>query len=138
MAIYEFRCPEHAPACRNVLYQWPMEQAASRPVPNCDHGAMVPRFSVSSPRPFQEHYNASVGTHVSTKREHADLLKKQSEEMSQRTGMDHNFVPVDPQDLLAEALKDDDVGVAIEASERAERDRGKWIDPSDLVSAPSE
>lgn len=52
--------------------------------------------SVSVLPAFQGHFNHSVGAYVSSMREFKDHLKRGSEAQSLRTGVDHNYVPVDP------------------------------------------
>lgn len=64
-------------------------------------------FSFSFRRSMQEHFNTSTGTYVSTRRDFEDDLKRKSEEASHRTGMDHNFVPVDMNDMKALGVTDE-------------------------------
>lgn len=63
--------------------------------------------SFSFRRPMQEHFNTSTGTYVSNNRQFTDDLKRKSEEASLRTGMDHNFVPVDITDMKALGVTDE-------------------------------
>jgi hypothetical protein len=50
---------------------------------------------------MREHFNVSTGQFVNNEQQFADQLKIKSEEASLRTGMDHNFVPVDVTDMKA-------------------------------------
>jgi hypothetical protein len=47
---------------------------------------------------MKEHFNVSTGTYVNNPREFADDLKRKSEAATLSTGLEHNFVPVDPAD----------------------------------------
>jgi hypothetical protein len=67
-----------------------------------------------------EHFNASVGHYVSNSREFADQLKIKSEEASLRTGMDHNFQPVDVTEAKALGVTDE----GLEQTHRTHHDRG--------------
>ena len=55
-------------------------------------------FDLRSAAPFDTHRNSSVGSVVSSAREHANKLKVASDRMSERTGMEHRMVPVDLRD----------------------------------------
>lgn len=44
------------------------------------------------------HFNRSAGQYVSNERQLKDSFKAMSEAASERVGMEHRFVPVDPQD----------------------------------------
>lgn len=51
--------------------------------------------TVSFSRSFQPHFNHSVGKFVNNKREFSDELKRASESASLRTGIDHNYKPIE-------------------------------------------
>ena len=57
--------------------------------------------SFSFHRSMPEHFNNSIGQYVSTRQGFEDELKKKSEEASLRTGMDHNYVPIDVTEMKA-------------------------------------
>lgn len=46
-----------------------------------------------------EHYNTAVGEFITSKQQFYDGLKRQSEVASIRTGIDHNYEPLDPSDM---------------------------------------
>jgi hypothetical protein len=48
---------------------------------------------------MKEHWNSAVGQYVSNRQDMTEALKRQSEEASVRTGMDHDFQMVDPADM---------------------------------------
>jgi hypothetical protein len=47
---------------------------------------------------MQPHWNASVNKSISSDRQFRAELAKKSEEMSEYTGHEHRYVPVDPSD----------------------------------------
>jgi hypothetical protein len=51
--------------------------------------------------PDQEHYNVSAGRWVSNRRQLIDHAKRQSDLATQRTGIPHDFVPIDHADKAA-------------------------------------
>lgn len=63
--------------------------------------------SFSFRRSMPEHFNNSTGQYVSNAMEFTDQLKRQSEAQSIRTGMDHNYVPVDVTEMKALGVTDD-------------------------------
>jgi hypothetical protein len=56
-------------------------------------------WSFNHSRTVPEHFNNSVGEFVTNKRQFYDGLKRQSEASSIRTGIEHDFQPVDPTDM---------------------------------------
>ena len=45
-----------------------------------------------------DHYNVSAGQHVSGQRELEEVFKRKSDEVTERTGIPHNFKPIDLRD----------------------------------------
>jgi hypothetical protein len=68
--------------------------------PDCP-GELRRKFVVSLQPPMMDHYNASVNGIVSSERGFKDKLKQQSDEYSERTGIEARFVPIDPKDAGA-------------------------------------
>lgn len=67
--------------------------------PYCGAEDKVARvFSFSVKPTMAEHMNNTTGQVVSSERQFKDQLKRQSEEATIRTGIEHNFVPVDHND----------------------------------------
>lgn len=58
-------------------------------------------------RSMPEHYNNATGTYVNNERNFKDDLKRKSEEATIRTGMEHNFVPVDLREKEALGVTDE-------------------------------
>jgi hypothetical protein len=48
---------------------------------------------------MKEHWNQAVGQYVSNSQDMSEALKRQSEAASVRSGIDHEFVMVDPADM---------------------------------------
>jgi hypothetical protein len=70
-----------------------------------------------------EHYNNAVGQFVTNKRQFYDGLKMKSEEASIRTGMDHNYEPIDPSDM-ADAKAHGVTDEGLDTTEKA-----LWVKP---------
>jgi hypothetical protein len=54
-----------------------------------------------------EHFNNATGQYVTNERAFGDQLKLKSEEMSARTGMEHNYQPIDITDMKALGVTDE-------------------------------
>lgn len=48
---------------------------------------------------FQPHFNFAVGAHVNNEHEFRELLKRRSDDNSERTGITHNYEYIPPSDL---------------------------------------
>lgn len=75
-------------------------------------------------RGMREHWNPTLGRHVTNERDFKDGLKIASESASLTTGMDHDIQPVDLRD--ADALGVTDEG--LEHTHKVRRDTG--VDPA--------
>lgn len=64
----------------------------------CRGGRMVRVFSFNQKPMMPEHLNSTTGQVVRSERQFRDQLKRQSEAETVRTGIEHNYVPVDVQD----------------------------------------
>lgn len=56
--------------------------------------------------PMPDHYNRSAGTYVTGERQLRDEFKRKSEAATIRTGVEHNFVPIDYSDRKALGVTD--------------------------------
>lgn len=83
-------------------------------------GRMRRGASFNFNRPMREHYNHSVGQFVGNERQFKDGLKRKSEEMSMRTGMEHNYQPVDVTDMKALGVTDE----GLEHTRKVHHDKG--------------
>lgn len=92
MAQYNYRCP----SCNRLFAT---NEAGDRsPCPSCQ-GPAVRQFAFYVSGGLKEHWNNAVGQYVSNEHQMNEALKRQSEEMSVRTGMDHNYQYVDPSEM---------------------------------------
>jgi len=64
---------------------------------NCE-GAIVRVFSFAVKTSMPDHYNQSAGLYVTGEKELKDTYKRLSDVATERTGIPHNFVPVDHRD----------------------------------------
>lgn len=76
----------------------------------------------ATPKPFQPHFNPSVGQYVHTMSDFRSALSALSDANEARTGHPSRLVPVDPADMRAAAGVTDD---GLEATERRLRDTGR-------------
>lgn len=97
MPTYEYRCPE----CGNEHSEslTISEYERCRFNYECGCGTLMVRvFSFSVKPMMPEHLNSTTGQVVRSERDFRDQLKRQSEAETVRTGIEHNYVPVDIQD----------------------------------------
>lgn len=78
---------------------------------------MVRVFSVNPTSTFRPHFNAAVGQYVSSDRQFRDALRRGSDMQSERTGMEHRYVPIDPRDT-----EPADGGAGVEEAKKAYHD----------------
>ncbi len=74
------------------------------------------KFSFNTQAVMQSHWNVSVGAEVSDAGRYRELLRKRSDEASERLGMTVNYQPIDPTEK--EALGVDDTGMDETYAER--------------------
>lgn len=84
-------------------------------------GPIIPVYQISHPKPMQEHFNPSVGKHISSMQEFREELKVASDEATARTGIVHNFEPIDHRER--EALGVTEQG--LDETERRRRAKGE-------------
>lgn len=107
MAVYEFRCKECGAdySVEGLVSKEWMERNIARggtcgwPVDGqfCE-GRIVRVFSFSLKPSMPPHYNTSLGSAVTGERQLNDGFKRLSDEATERTGLEHRFVAVDPRD----------------------------------------
>lgn len=95
------------------------------PCPDCSSGELRRCYRGVQLAPvMQEHYNPAVNGPVSSAKQVAEELKRQSDKYSERTGIESRFVPVDPGD--AGGTND-----GLEATNRVRHARGEpevWLE----------
>lgn len=100
MAIYEFRCR----SC-GWIEMYPtrdVDELCAR----CLRGRMQRVWSFQMAPVWHAHPNHSTGTVVSDPRQFERDLARKSEEQTERTGIQHNYVPVDHSDTTKLGVTD--------------------------------
>jgi hypothetical protein len=77
-----------------------------------------------------EHFNNSVGQFVTGKHNFRDVLKRQSEIQTIRTGIEHNYEPVDLRDQAACGATDE----GLYETEKRQRDTGQVAAKKKIVT----
>lgn len=92
MPEYQYRCD----SCGSTVALLSRDNIP--PCPTC--GLSTKRqWGFNHVRGIQPHYNRSINQWVENKNEFYDGLKRQSEEHSIRTGIEHDYQPIDPTDM---------------------------------------
>ena len=115
--IYHYNCP----SCQRLIA---VEHTADAVVcERCQSTAgRVWGFHVSSS--MKEHFNHAVRDYVSNQRDFEDKLKMAAEKNSIATGIDHEYVPLTPAEMMDHEHLKVDVGAGNEHTKRvAERTR---------------
>lgn len=106
MPIYEFKCS----TCKQIYTssQRILETPTCRMRTNLTDtygsctlvcGGILKRvFNFNLKHSMPEHFNHSVGKHVTNESKLRDEFKRLSDAATERTGIPHNYVPVDPMD----------------------------------------
>ncbi len=111
MPTYAYRCD----ACGNAVES----NVRGDRIP-CECGLTASRrFVFQLATPFREHWNAATGAFVTNRTQFEDKLKLASEEATLKTGMEHNFEPVDMSDAAACGLTPEDVAEVSESRAKA-------------------
>lgn len=91
--------------------------------PNCGT-CQVPMGRSYEPVPFklplEGHFNHSVGRYVSGDKDFKDALRQASDDASERTGIPHNFQPIDMRDTERLGV----TGEGLEETARRRHDKG--------------
>lgn len=75
-------------------------------------------FSFSERNDLPPHFNQSAGQYVTGQKSLDDSFKRQSELQTARTGIDHNYVAVDPRDKDRLGITDEGLGATYDARKR--------------------
>lgn len=113
MPMYEYECPIHG---RFLDTNGPMDKIMCRL--GCERRPCKRVWGFNYKPPMQEHFNTSVGKTISNPQQFKDELAKASDAATERTGVPHNYQPIDPQEK--EALGATDEG--LDATRRRARD----------------
>jgi predicted nucleic acid-binding Zn ribbon protein len=121
MARYGYRCPR----CGNELtIRLPIEDYdPSLPVLCTRCGDTCRRTYQPLPfrLPTEGHWNQSVGRYVSGDREFRDELRRASDAATERTGIPHDYKPIDPRDTEALGVTGEGLG----ETQKRRQDEGK-------------
>ncbi len=99
--MYERKCKE----CNHSFIV--LNKDVSEPCPRCSSSITRRVFSFNPITSFQPHYSTALGRYVTTRQDFLDGLAKASEANTIRTGVEHNYVPVEWQDSSAFGATDD-------------------------------
>lgn len=94
MPMYEYKC-QHCNITFTVL-----TRSDKNPCPVCQRDA-TRRFSFAIQPSFQDGYTPTTGGYVSSRNDLSEQLKRKSEELTERNGIEHRLVPVDFRDMDA-------------------------------------
>lgn len=96
MPLYEYVCPSCGciSSINKTIEEYSLLSNASIWCPY-DNTKVVRKYSFSIQSSMPEHYNPSVGQHVSTKRQFKDELKRQEEDHYLTTGFEAKYSEVD-------------------------------------------
>lgn len=81
-------------------------------------GVMRRRYSLSIHRPMQDHYNNTTNSMIGSNRQFREELKRQSETATLKTGIEHNFEPIDRSELKKNVVASDGMGLESTNRER--------------------
>lgn len=84
-------------------------------------GSIAKKFSIAVHRPMAEHYNLSTGSWESSMTSIKEKFRKASDEATERTGIPHNFQPVDLRDKEALGVTDE----GLDSTYRKRREAGQ-------------
>jgi hypothetical protein len=114
--------------CKACGEQWTSEWVDSDdpifrliPCPFCYEMGIKKSYSISVKASMPEHFNMATGKVESSERSIREEFKRKSAEATERTGIEHNFQPVDLRDKEALGVTDD----GLDATYRRLRDEGK-------------
>ena len=99
----------HCPLCEGVLWR-----AASMPA--FKHG-------------MEEHFNVAVGRPIRTDAQFRSELSRKSDEISERTGTDHKFAPIDIGDKEACGVTDE----GLDATAKRRQDSGLDVSTKKII-----
>lgn len=123
MAMYEYRCP----FC-NLTYM-ATSRGDSNPCPICNRSAKR-NFRFAIQPSFQDGYTPTTGGYVASEHDLKEQLKRKSDELTNRNGIEHRLVPVDFRDMDACGVTKE--GMAENQEIRVKQQEAKTRMPADL------
>lgn len=95
MPVYDYVCKG---GCGSH-FQWATREGHRTRCPACETGTVMRQWGFRMAPVMHAHLNHTTGTVVSDPRQFERDLRRKSEEMSERTGIPHNYVPADRNDV---------------------------------------
>lgn len=92
-------------------------------VVSCCDQPVKRRYQLAVQRPMHDHYNPTTGTMIGSDRQFREELKKMSEVSTRKTGIEHNYEPIDPE--LARRTVEESQAVGLESTNRVRVASGK-------------
>lgn len=89
----------------------------------CCHERVKRRYQLAVQRPMHDHYNPTTGTVIGSDRQFREELKQMSEVATQKTGIEHNYEPIDPE--MARRTVEQSEAVGLESTNRVRVASGK-------------
>lgn len=121
MPLYDFRCQ----SCGQItadLHQSLATTSSTIPCPHCQGLARKILSFPGSISVFREHYNPTVGAHITSHAQFRSELDRASDRATARTGTPHSYAPISHQEAR-EVLGVSDVG--LQSTYDAEVKQGK-------------
>lgn len=81
------------------------------------------KYQLAVQRPMHDHYNNTTGTVIGSDRQFREELKAMSEVASKKTGIDHDYQPIDPE--MARRTVEESNAVGLESTNRVRVASGK-------------
>jgi len=126
MASYQYVCENgHTAQVHNgAIPLKDFNPPASLPVCSAGCGSEMKRkYSLAIHRPMADHYNNTTNTMIGSNRQFREELKRQSEVATLKTGIEHNFEPIDRAELKKTVVASD--GVGLESTNRVRVAKGQ-------------
>ena len=118
MGEYQYRCR----SCNRLFASGTRADVTT--CPDCS-GPAVRKFGFYVSSGLKGHWNSAVGQYVENERQMTDALKRQSEEQSIRTGIDHQYEYVSPSEMADASAH----GVSEDGLEESRRRRHDLFKP---------
>lgn len=125
MPVYQYRCG----ACLEYGEKWQsLKEDRLVVCPDCHEPELRRVYSFNFASMMHEHFDYTVGKVISDRKQFVAELRRHSEEATERTGIPHNYVPVDLGDKDALNVTEEGMDSTIRRkTEQGEREVKKWL-----------
>ncbi len=125
MPVYLYRCG----ACLANGEKWQSIKEDRLVVcPECHEPELRRVYSFSLATVMHEHFDHTVGKVISDRRQFVSELKRKSEEATERTGIPHNYVPVDLSDRESLNVTEEGMDSTLRrTTNEGKREVKKWL-----------